>query len=153
MITLRNWQIEDAFVFHQLSMDPYFQKRRLKQYLYPDTFLNTVTILETYQNVDHSKFCIQAITSQRKVCGYIQFEKKNERSGEISYWIGRDYWNQGIASQAVGEICRQVFQTFNILYVYARVKDQNIASQKVLSHNKFRCEQRYDNILLYKLYK
>lgn len=153
MITLRNWKIDDAFVFHHLSMDPYFQKRRLKQYLYPDTFLNTVTILETYQHADDNKFCIRAITSEAKVCGYIQFEKKDDRCGEISYWIGHEYWNQGIASQAVGELSRQVFQKFNILYIYARVKEDNVASQKVLSHNKYTCFEHCDDVLLYRLYK
>lgn len=153
MVELRDWHIEDAFVFHELSMNAYFHKQRLKQFLYPDTFLNTVTILETYRNADKTKFCIQAIVQNQTVCGFMQFERKDLYSGELSYWVGQPYWNQHIATQAIQEMCKKVFQNFSILCIYARVKEDNIASQKALDHNKFKCVHRDNNILIYELYK
>lgn len=153
MTAIRDWKIDDALEFHLLSKDPYFASRRLKQYLYPDTFLNTVTILETYRDADKQKFCIQAVTSQERVCGFIQFEKKNDYSGEISYWIGHEYWNQGIASCAVRQMCSRVFRQFPVFMIYARVEEKNIASQKVLLHNGFVCEEYADDIRVYHLYR
>lgn len=153
MITIRDWYIEDALEFHKLSMDPYFSSRRFKQYLYPDTFLNTVTILETYRYADHHRFSIQAITNDKHICGYIQFEKKDDMSGELSYWIGREYWNHGIGTNAVKQMCKLVFNQFPVLKIYARVNETNIASQKVLFHNHFRCIEKIDDILIFELYK
>lgn len=153
MIAIRDWQIDDAFAFHKLSMDPYFRSRRLKQYLYPDTFLNTVTILETYQSADDRKFRIQAITVQNQVCGFIQFEKKDDFCGELSYWIGHEYWNHGIASQAVHQMCQIIFREFSIFKIFARVQENNIASKKVLYHNGFVCVNEDQEICIFERYR
>lgn len=153
MISIRDWQLDDAFAFHKLSMDPYFNSRRLKRFLYPDTFLNTVTILETYQDADKHRFRIQAIVHHDQVCGFIQFERKDDFSGEVSYWIGHDYWNQGIATCAVKDMCKCIFHEFPVYKIYARVQEVNIASQKVLIHNGFKCIKQCDDILFYELYK
>jgi RimJ/RimL family protein N-acetyltransferase len=47
---------------------------------------------------------------------------------EVSYWLGKDYWGKGIATQALAAFLDQV-QTRPL---YARVAKDNIASLRVL---------------------
>ncbi|MHA0795810.1 GNAT family N-acetyltransferase [Gilvimarinus sp. F26214L] len=53
-------------------------------------------------------------------------------SGEIGYWLGRDFWGRGIATQAVRQMTEQVFDTTDLLRVHAQVFSPNVASQQVL---------------------
>src|SRR5262249_51540755 len=48
---------------------------------------------------------------------------------EVTYWIGRAYWGQGIATRALSEFLAQVNRTRPI---YARVAKDNLGSRRVL---------------------
>jgi len=52
---------------------------------------------------------------------------------EVTYWVRRDLWGQGIASAALAELLRQV----TVRPVYARVAADNLASAQVLVRNGF----------------
>jgi RimJ/RimL family protein N-acetyltransferase len=47
---------------------------------------------------------------------------------EVTYWIGREYWGRGVATQALSQLLAQV-QTRPI---YARAAKDNVASIRVL---------------------
>ena len=70
---------------------------------------------------------IKTILFEGHVAGHIA---KFERSGEpeITYWIGREYWGKGIATQALSEFLGDV----KVRPLYARVAKDNIASLRVL---------------------
>lgn len=53
-----------------------------------------------------------------------------QRSDELllGYWLGQDYWGQGIATRAVG----MFVQTIPTRPIHAYVAKQNVASQRVL---------------------
>jgi RimJ/RimL family protein N-acetyltransferase len=62
----------------------------------------------------------------------LSFEQFGER--EVSYWIGREYWGQGIATQALA----QFLDTLETHPLYARAAKDNIASIRVLEKCGFR---------------
>ena len=57
------------------------------------------------------------------VSSFLQFGKP-----EVTYWIGREYWGKGVATQALSQLLAQV-QTRPI---YARAAKDNVASIRVL---------------------
>ena len=61
-----------------------------------------------------------------------KFEMFGEQS--VSYWIGREYWGNGIATNALSQFLHYV----NIRPLYARVAKDNIASIRVLEKCGFR---------------
>jgi Acetyltransferases, including N-acetylases of ribosomal proteins len=61
-------------------------------------------------------------------------------AAEIGYWIGEKYWNRGVMTEAVREMARYSFRTFQIEKLYAGVFDFNIASQRVLEKAGFEKE-------------
>jgi RimJ/RimL family protein N-acetyltransferase len=54
---------------------------------------------------------------------------------EVTYWIGRAFWGQGIATQALAEFLAQVNRTRPI---HARVARDNLGSRRVLEKCGFR---------------
>lgn len=53
-------------------------------------------------------------------------------SAEVGYWLGEDYWNRGIMSEAVILLVDYVFRETEIIRLFASVYDYNHASMKVL---------------------
>ena len=62
-----------------------------------------------------------------EVAGYIlSWEMEGER--EVGYWLGKEYWGKGIATQALAEYVSIV----NIRPLMAHVARHNIGSRRVL---------------------
>jgi len=70
---------------------------------------------------------IQTILFEGNVVGHIaSFEQSSER--EISYWIGQDYWGQGIATEAL----TQFLELDQVRPLFARAAQDNAGSLRVL---------------------
>ena len=54
---------------------------------------------------------------------------------ELGYWVAREFWNKGIASDAVSEFTHLLFQTTDIVRLFVSVVSINFASIKVLEKN------------------
>ncbi len=59
-------------------------------------------------------------------------------TAEVSYWLGRAYWGQGIASQIVPGFTRECFARFTDLEsIIARVHRDNIGSARVIQRAQY----------------
>ncbi len=56
----------------------------------------------------------------------------HRRSAEIGYWLGREYWGRGIATEALKALTEHAFANFDLCRIYAMVFAWNPASSKVL---------------------
>lgn len=75
---------------------------------------------------------------------------KNNKNAEIGYWLGKPYWKQHLATEAMELLRRFGFERLKLEKIYAKVDHPNIASQKLLLKNGFKLEgtlrkQRYRN--------
>jgi RimJ/RimL family protein N-acetyltransferase len=71
---------------------------------------------------------IRTILVNGQVAGSV-LSYEDEGTPEVSYWLGRDYWGQGIATWALKEFLAFHNQTRPI---YARVAKDNLRSRRVL---------------------
>lgn len=62
------------------------------------------------------------------------------KSAEIGYWLGRDYWGQGVMTEAVGRMCREAFAAWDIVRIHAEVFAPNAGSRRVLEKAGFSLE-------------
>ena len=70
---------------------------------------------------------IKTILFNRDIAGNIVcFDQLGHR--EVGYWLGKEYWGKGIATQALGDF----LQCIETRPLYARVAKHNIASRRVL---------------------
>jgi RimJ/RimL family protein N-acetyltransferase len=73
-----------------------------------------------------------AIVSDGEVAGNIGcWESEGRRF--VGYWIGREYWGRGLATQALAELAAMV----EARPLYAHVVQSNVASIRVLEKNGF----------------
>lgn len=70
----------------------------------------------------------KAIVLEGQVVGHV-LSYEQDGKPEVSYWIGREHWGQGIATRALAEFLAHVNETRPI---YARVAKDNIGSLRVL---------------------
>jgi RimJ/RimL family protein N-acetyltransferase len=59
------------------------------------------------------------------------------RSAELGYWLGREFWNLGIATQAVGLFSEALFKKTPLVRLFVSVVADNKASIRVLEKNGF----------------
>jgi RimJ/RimL family protein N-acetyltransferase len=78
---------------------------------------------------------IRTIDYQGKVAGYIlSFIMDGKR--EVGYWLGREFWGKGIATQAL----KLFLQQERTRPLYGVVAKHNTASKRVLEHCGFRLQ-------------
>ena len=89
--------------------------------------------------------CHFSIARGEEIIGGIGLELQHDiyaHSAELSYWVGRRHWGQGIATRAVGAVTDYAFWQLRLQRLYARVFDGNVASQRVLEKCAFELEGR-----------
>ena len=70
---------------------------------------------------------IKTVLFQGRVAGYVvSFEQFGKPS--VAYWLGREYWGRGVATQALSLLLDQV----TVRPLYARAAKDNVASIRVL---------------------
>lgn len=79
-----------------------------------------------------SKIVVRTILAGRKIAGYVLHHSWFD-DPEITYWLGREFWGKGIASQAVKLFLEQQ----KLRPLYGRVAKDNLGSRRVLEKNGF----------------
>jgi len=90
----------------------------------------------------YEKNLIKTILRDGQVAGYIlSWEMEGER--EVGYWLGKEYWGKGIATQALAEYIN-IVKTRPLM---AHVARHNIGSRRVLEKCGFMVvgEDKYTN--------
>lgn len=88
---------------------------------------------------------IFAIVVDYTAVGSIGFNIKEDvysRSAEVGYWLGEEYWDKGIASEALTAITKYAFANFDLVRLYAGVFECNKSSIRVLEKAGYSFEAR-----------
>lgn len=56
----------------------------------------------------------------------------NNQKAEVGYWLGKDFWNNGYATEALKEVLKFGFEKLNLNKIYASHFPHNPASGKIL---------------------
>lgn len=72
-------------------------------------------------------------------CISISFDKSNN-SGEVAYWIGEEFWNNGYASEALGSVLENAFNKDNYNKVFAYHYKKNKSSERVMIKNNMKLD-------------
>jgi RimJ/RimL family protein N-acetyltransferase len=139
MITLRDFNEGDTAQLLSILNDPQVVKYLSSRIPSPYTLEDAQWWISTGSKVG----IIKAIELNGYLVGCIgaeigEFEYR--RSAEVGYWVARDYWRQGITTQALNSIISLVFTTTDIVRLFASVFSQNTASMQVLAKCGFELE-------------
>lgn len=77
-------------------------------------------------------YAIASATEAFGVIGYVPGQDVYRFSAEVGYWIGEEYWNRGIMSEALRVFSDYLFATFHFNRLFAGIFSTNPASARVL---------------------
>ena len=124
-ILLRDVEEDDLPLFFAHQLDP--EANYLAAFTAKDPTDRDAFIAHWAKILADENITIRTIMFAGQVAGHI-VSHSWFGDPEISYWIGKEYWGQGIATQALSEFLNLV----KIRPLYARVVKDNLASFRVL---------------------
>ena len=131
--SIRPWEIRDAESLQRHANNREVSRQLRDRFPFPyeieqaRAFLGWVTT--------QSRPTVWAIDVEREAVGGIGIELHSdvERvSAEIGYWLGQQYWDRGIATEALTAVTTEAFKQFNITRLYAVPFAEHAASIRVL---------------------
>ena len=142
-LTLRAARMTDARDMYAYSQDPEVARHVLwEAHASIHQTRNYLRyILRQYRAGAPGTFVIE-LTGERRVIGTIglMWMQRENRSAEVGYSLSRQYWNQGMMTEALEEILRFCFETLRLNRVEAQYEIDNPASGAVMRHAGMRRE-------------
>jgi len=93
-------------------------------------------ICESYRISQHLEWAVELIETKRIIGSIIVYEIFDDLSCEIGYIIGKEYWNNGFATEIVSGLVKYLFSS-GVKKISAKHSLDNPASGKVLIKNTF----------------
>ncbi len=132
---LRKWEKSDA-----VSVAKYANNRKVANNLrnvfpYPYTLEDAKEYVYDCVDRGDERRLVRAIEVQGEAVGSIGVFlgcDVAEKTAELGYWLAEEYWRKGIMSTAVRQICKEAFETFDLIRIYAEPFAYNEGSKGVL---------------------
>lgn len=140
---LRKWRMEDAKDVAEGANNPKIAANLRNAFPNPYTLADAEWFMNDCIEKEGKSQIARAIEADGKVIGSIAIifgSDVYEKSAELGYWLAEDYWRQGITSRAVRMLCREVFDSFDIVRIFAEPYEQNAGSRGVLEKAGFTLE-------------
>jgi RimJ/RimL family protein N-acetyltransferase len=77
-------------------------------------------------------------------CGLLPWTIEDQQEVEVAYTIARDYWGQGLATEAAQAILQYGFEKLNLVRLVSLIEPENTASQRVAEKIGMAFEKRVD---------
>ena len=148
-LLLSHWTEEDAPEEYELAKDPYIGKM-CGGWKAPE---NTEEAAETIRNVLQKEECYKITRkSDGTLLGCCEIMSNSRHAAgmsanfEIGYWIGRPYWGNGYAGEAVRALLQRAFEDLDADQVWCSCYDSNTQSRRVIEKCGFRYHHTNENL-------
>ena len=146
-LILRPFKISDASMMYQNWASDDEVTKYLTWPTHSDIFV-TKTILqmwvEGYKNKDYYQWAIELKKTGEVIGSLSLFNINNhDENAEVGYCISRDYWNQGIVTEAFNGLIKLAFEEIGFARLTARHDVLNPASGRVME----KCGLTYEGTL------
>lgn len=141
VILLRKLRPEDEVYLASIGNNREIWNNLRNRFPHPYTVADARFFIEMVQNEDPQQTF--AIEKEGKLAGIAALLIQRDvysGSAEIGYWLGKDFWGQGIATEVVQRLMRYGFGILGLTRIYACVFEYNQASMRILEKNGFRKE-------------
>ena len=140
---IRKWQLKDTKSLSELLNNKKILDNLRDGLPYPYTEKDALDYISAMVNADKNSVFAFAIEFEGEVAGSIGVFRQNNihsKTAEMGYYLGEKFWNKGIATAAVRQVCDFVFKNSDIMRIYAEPFARNLASCRVLEKAGFTCE-------------
>ena len=132
---LRPWRQADIEAVAEAADNPNIAANLRNIFPSPYTLADAKWFVEDCIAQGETRQLMRAIAVNGRAAGSISVSRKDdvyEKSAELGYWLAEDYWGRGIMTEAVRQICREAFDRFDILRIFAEPFAENLGSRRVL---------------------
>lgn len=140
---IRKWDLKDAEALAAALSNKNVQDNLRDGLPFPYTKTNAEEYITAMLSSNENNVFAFAITLDDTVIGNIgAFRQTNihQQTAELGYYIAEPYWNRGIMTKAVQQICEYIFSHSNVIRIYAEPFAHNIGSCRVLEKAGFQLE-------------
>lgn len=140
---IRKWELSDAKDLAAALSNKKVQDNLRDGLPYPYTEQDGKEFISAMLSADENETFAFAIMVDDKVVGSIGIFRQgniHSQTAELGYYIAEEYWDKGIMTEAVKQICEYVFGDSDIIRIYAEPFAYNIASCRVLEKVGFQYE-------------
>ena len=137
----RSWRKDDLKALLHHANNPKIAANLRDQFPHPYTRHDGLDFLEYARSQEPE--CSFAIEFGGEVVGGVGFHLGRDIariSAEMGYWLGEEFWGQGLATRAVTAVSEWAFDNYKLTRVYAFVFSHNVASIRVLEKSGFERE-------------
>jgi RimJ/RimL family protein N-acetyltransferase len=142
-IKLRGWNMEDAPDLASAINNKHVLDNLRDGIPYPYSEKDAAEFISATLTAEKDSQYAFAITYDGKVIGSIGvFRKENVHrlTAELGYYIAEPYWGKGVMTEAVKQICATIFESTDIIRIFAEPYAFNHASCRVLEKAGFQFE-------------
>ncbi len=134
-IGIRLWRIEDAKSLASALNNKKIQDNLRDGVPFPYTVADAESFISAMLSADQNTTYARAIIVDDIAVGSIGvFRKDNVHrlTAEMGYYVAEEYWDKGVTTEAVKQMCRFIFDHTDIVRIFADPYDFNVASCRVL---------------------
>ena len=132
-VRLRAWRMDDVDSLVRHANDALVSRGLGHRFPYPYTDQDArIFIGQGLHLPDEKTWAIEINGEASGGIGVHPGEGVERHSAELGYWLGRAYWNEGIASAAVAAMVPHAMHELRLYRLQARVFADNPASMRVL---------------------
>jgi len=137
-VRLRNFLREDSKRLAHIANSISISRNLRDGFPHPYTEADAIIFIDKCLSMEPKSFF--AIEYKGEYVGNIGLVVGNDvyrMTAELGYFVGEDFWNKGIASQAIKQICDFGFKKLTLHRIYAGVFENNKSSMRVLEKSGF----------------
>ncbi|MEP7346083.1 MAG: GNAT family protein, partial [Gemmatimonadaceae bacterium] len=131
--SIRDWRLDDLDRLVRLADNRKIWRNLRDRFPSPYTrAAGEAWIAHNLAEDPHTAFVIAVEDQLAGSIGLIPGTDIYARSAEIGYWLGEEFWGQGLAADALAAFAPWCFEHFNLIRLWAAVFVDNPGSARVL---------------------
>ncbi|MDU1903377.1 MAG: GNAT family protein [Dysgonomonas sp.] len=147
-VLLRRWALSDLDNMVKYAGNFNIAKYLTNVFPHPYTRQDGIDYIELVMKDDPLQvFAIEVDGEAVGSIGIFPQSDIHSKNAEIGYWLAEEFWGRGIMPEAIRQIVRYGFDTFDITRIFARPFGINKGSQRVLEKAGFTLEARFEKTL------
>ena len=140
---LRKWRLSDAADLAAALNNEKILNNLRDGLPYPYTEQDARDYISAMLSADETGTFAYAITRNDRAIGSIGAFRKNNihrQTAEMGYYLAEEYWGMDIMTEAIRQLCKIIFDTTDILRIYAEPFTYNTGSRRALEKAGFAFE-------------
>lgn len=145
---LRKWRLSDAKDLAAALNNKKILNNLRDGLPFPYTEKDAAEYISHMLSADENAAFAYAITIDDRAVGSIGAFRQNNihrQTAELGYYLAEEYWGQGIMTNAIRQLCGLIFESTDILRIYAEPFAYNTGSRRALEKAGFTYEGTMKN--------